>query len=71
MSLSAVCECVMGFVLDEEGLTSERIDIGEMGVSISAGLCWLLYLGDFGANAVARDIKSTMRGRTCFPSACV
>lgn len=72
MSLSAAgkedCECGIGFVLGEEGLTSERMDIGEIELSISAGLCWLICLGDLGANAVARDIRRTIRGRTCLPS---
>lgn len=63
-----VSVCVMGLFVGEEGLTSERIAIGEMAWLISIGTCWSLYLGDFGVKAVARDINSTIIGRTCFPS---
>ncbi len=75
MSLSpdgyVVCDCDVGFVEGDEGLTSANMDIGEIALSMSGELCKPLYLGDLGAKAVALDMSSTIIGRTCFPSACV
>ena len=59
--------CVRGFEVGLEGLTSDRTADGDIGLSILKSL----NLTDLGVRAVALDIKSTMSGRTCFPSDCV
>ena len=60
-----------GSPVGADGLTSERIEVGEMGSSIGVdradcrdGSC----RGDFAVLEVARDIRRTSNGRICFPS---
>lgn len=53
----------------EDGLTSERIVGGDIGLSIVEVLGIEKCLrAAFGLEAVARDIRRTSKGRMCFPS---
>lgn len=54
---------------EEEGLMSERMERGEMEVSIPWEEC--RCCGALGHEEVARDMSRTISGRTCLPSAWV
>ena len=55
-------------LVDNEGLTSERMFEGEMGLSIVEAVGIEESRGDLGAIDVARDMRRTNKGRICFPS---
>jgi hypothetical protein len=58
-------------VSGEEGLTSARIARGERELSMAEAWRGGVGRGALGQRAVALDMRRTMSGRTCFPSACV
>ena len=57
-----------GLVGCNEGLTSERILEGDMGLSIVAAAGIEESRGDLGAIDVALDMRRTSKGLICFPS---
>lgn len=57
-----------GLVLGQDGLVSERIVEGEIGSSIIEGVRVEDNLDSLTMGDIARDIRSTSSGRTCFPS---
>lgn len=77
MSVSDVASVSVGVGVVVDGLTSRRMDIGDMDVSIGIdcigeAFCWFGGgMGALGHRYVARDMSSTIRGRMCFPSAWV
>ena len=57
-----------GLCTGEDGLTSESMEIGDIGVSILGALRPEVNLGSWGVREVACDIRRTRRGLMCFPS---
>ena len=57
-----------GLAIGEEGLVSERMVDGVIGLSMIEAIGMPDRLGDLGVKDIARDMSSTSKGLTCFPS---